>query len=373
MELQTMDPFSFADALGPEKVVHLYLPAQGIRGVVVVDNTSCGPAIGGVRLAPDVTAEEAFRLARAMTFKSAAAGLPHGGGKAVLVGDPHMPTADKERTIRVFADAIRDLRDYIPGPDMGTDERCMAWIHDEIGRAVGLPESIGGIPLDRLGATGFGLAACAEVASTYRDLSLMGARVAVQGFGNVGQHAAGFLAEKGAVLVAAADSSATLIDPDGLDVGALREWKREGGALAHYAGGKKAPPDAVIDADCDVWIPAARPDVLHADNVNRLRTRLVLQGANIPCTREAEKALDARDILVVPDFVANPGGLICAAVEYQGGSERQAFDLIDAKVRANTTAVLRESLRASSLPREAATRMARERVERAAALRRWHA
>ncbi len=372
MSPSTTDPFAFADALGPEKVLHIQVPALGIRGVAVVDNVARGPAIGGVRMAPDVTAEEAFRLARAMTYKSAAAGLAHGGGKSVLVGDPHMPAPEKERHIRAFACAIRDLIDYIPGPDMGTDEQCMAWIHDEIGRAAGLPEEIGGIPLDRLGATGFGLAASAEVGSRFCDLPLSGARVAVQGFGNVGQHAARFLAERGAVLVAAADSSATVSDAGGLDVAALRTWKGDGAALADYEKGEQGAPEAIVDVECEIWIPAARPDVLRADNVDRLRTRLVLQGANIPCTPDAERALHARDVVVVPDFVANAGGLICAAAEYGGRSERQAFDEIDAKVRANTEAVLREAQDAGVPPREAALRLAQTRVERAAATRRWH-
>src|SRR5574340_1259395 len=116
------DVFRFADDLGPLKIVHIYRPSVGLKAVVAVDNVACGPAIGGCRMAPDVTAEEAFRLARAMTFKNAAAGLPHGGGKSVIFADPKMPIGDKERLVRAFATAIADLVDYIPGPDMGTDE-----------------------------------------------------------------------------------------------------------------------------------------------------------------------------------------------------------------------------------------------------------
>jgi glutamate dehydrogenase/leucine dehydrogenase len=137
------DAFRFADELGPFKLVHICRPAIGLRAVVAIDNIACGPAIGGVRMAPDVSTEEAFRLARAMTFKNAAAGLPHGGGKSVIFADPKMPRAGKERLIRAFAAAIGNLTEYIPGPDMGTDELAMGWIKDEIGRAVGLPREIG--------------------------------------------------------------------------------------------------------------------------------------------------------------------------------------------------------------------------------------
>ena len=150
------DIFDFADELGPIKIVHVYDPKCGLKAVVAIDNVARGPSIGGIRMAPDVSAEEAFRLARAMTMKNSAANLPHGGGKSVIFGDPKMAPSNKEKLIRAFARGIRDLVEYIPGPDMGTDERCMAWIKDEIGRAVGLPPEIGGIPLDEIGATGLG-------------------------------------------------------------------------------------------------------------------------------------------------------------------------------------------------------------------------
>ena len=366
------DIFRFADDLGPAAIVHIHQPALGVKAVLAIDNVACGPSIGGVRMAPDVTAEEAFRLARAMTLKNAAAGLPHGGGKSVIIGDPRMNMEQKEQIVRAFARAIGPLTDYIAGPDMGTDETCMAWIKDEIGRSVGLPREIGGIPLDEIGATGFGLAACADVAQAFCDVKLAGARVAVQGFGSVGIHAARFLAEKGTVLVAAADSTATVLDPKGLDVAALAAHKRQGGALKDFRGANVAVPDAVIDADCDIWIPAARPDVIRADNVGRLKARLMIQGANIPVTPEAEATLHARGVLCVPDFIANAGGVICAAVEYHGGTEGGAFAAIDEKIRANTRAVLEEAARTRALPRKAAIALAERRVRHAISLRRWH-
>ena len=197
---------AITDDLGPAKVVLVRDPAAALEAIVVVDNTACGPAIGGIRMARDVTVNEVARLARAMTFKNAAAGLAHGGGKAGIVADPRMPAAEKARLIRAFGRAIRDLVEYVPGPDMGTDEACMGHLHDEIHRAVGLPRVLGGIPLDAIGATGFGLAIAAEVAAEFAGIRLRGARVAIQGFGAVGRHAARFLAERGAVLVAVADS-----------------------------------------------------------------------------------------------------------------------------------------------------------------------
>jgi len=365
------DPFGLADELGPYQVVYINRPAVGLRAVVAVDNVACGPAIGGARMAPDVTMEEAFRLARAMTFKNAAAGLAHGGGKSVIFGDPRMPAAQKERLIRAFAGAIADIRDYIVGPDMGTDELCMGWIKDEIGRAVGLPREVGGIPLDEIGATGLGLATAIETAKDDAGIDLRGARIAVQGFGAVGKHAARFLAERGAVLVAASDTSGTVADPAGLDITALIALKDEGRPLSDHTRGRKLDRDEIIDVECDVWIPAARPDVIRADNVGRLRAKMVAQGANIPCTADAERALHQNGVLVLPDFIANAGGVICAAVEYHGGTQSTALSTIVEKIRTNTRAVLDEAKRTRALPRKAAIALAEARVRAAMATRRW--
>jgi glutamate dehydrogenase/leucine dehydrogenase len=366
------DVFDLADEWGPAKVVHLNNAAAGLRAVVVVDNTACGPAIGGTRMAPDVSVEECARLARAMTFKNAAAGLPHGGAKSVIFADPGMQAADKEALMRAFACAIADLADYIPGPDMGTNEEAMAWVHDETGRAVGLPREIGGIPLDEIGATGLGVAVAAEVAEAFCDIALNGARVAVQGFGAVGEHAARFLARKGAVLVAAADSRGTVLKPDGIDVEALAKIKNDGGTVRDLGQGETLGRDAIVGVDCDIWIPAARPDVLRKDNVEQLKARLVVQGANIPATSDAEAVLHRRGILSIPDFIANAGGVICASVEYHGGSETAAMDAVVEKVERNTRSVLQQATSHGIEPRRAAETLAQQRVRRAMDLRRWH-
>ena len=133
------DVFQYADELGPAKILHVYEPCVGLKAILVVDNVAKGPSIGGIRMAPDVSLTECVRLARAMTFKNAAAGLPHGGGKVVVYADPNMAKSDKEPLMRALAKSLRTIEDYIMAPDMGTDEECMAWIRDEIGRVVGLP------------------------------------------------------------------------------------------------------------------------------------------------------------------------------------------------------------------------------------------
>jgi glutamate dehydrogenase (NAD(P)+) len=304
-----------------------------------------------------------------MTLKNAMAGLRHGGGKAVIAADPAEPAAVKERRVRAFARAIADLTDYVPGPDMGTDETAMAWVRDEIGRAVGLPRVLGGIPLDEVGATGFGLAVAAEVAAARRGLELRGARVAVQGYGAVGRHAARHLLERGAVVVAVADTGGTAVAPEGLDLAALDRVKAERRSVVAAPHVATAPREGILDVPCDIWIPAARPDVLTGDNVHRLDTRLVLQGANIPATPAAEALLHARGVLCLPDFVANAGGVICAAAEYAGGDESTAFAVIAAKIRANVAAVLDAA--GTRPPRSAAVALAEARVAEAMTYRRF--
>ncbi|WP_066424857.1 Glu/Leu/Phe/Val dehydrogenase [Anabaena sp. 4-3] len=354
--------FRFADDLGPSKIIHIYEPTTKLKAIVVVDNTACGAAIGGVRMAADVTTEEVFRLARAMTLKNAAAELPHGGGKSAILADPKLPLPTKERLIRTFARAIKDITEYIPGPDMGTNEQCMAWVKQETGRAVGLPRAMGGIPLDEIGATGFGICVCAEVASKFCHLDLHGARIVIQGFGSVGKHAARFLTAEGAILIAAADSQGTIFNPRGINVHELIAIKESGNSVIDYADGEKLHRDAVIDIECEIWIPAARPDVIHANNVNRLHTQMIICGANIPLTEEAESICHDRHILVVPDFIANAGGVICAAVEYDGGTQADALPAVANKILHNTTLVLEKSAQTGMLPRQAAMELAQQRV-----------
>ena len=173
------------------------------------------------------------------------------------------------------------------------------------------------------------------------------------------------------MLVAAADSRGAIYNPKGIDVAELIGIKARGQTVCDYREADKVERDAVIDVPCDIWIPAARPDVVHEDNVRRLNTRLVIQGANIPFTMEAEQYLHGQGVLCVPDFIANAGGVICAAMEYRGASQSGALAVIEEKLRANTEQVLERAKREQILPREAAMDLAVERVKRAMQLRRW--
>jgi glutamate dehydrogenase (NAD(P)+) len=365
------DVFSYADDLGPAKIIHVYEPSVNLKAVLVVDNVAKGPSIGGIRMAEDVSTEECVRLARAMTFKNAAAGLPHGGGKIVVYGDPKMDKKQKQKILRGLASSLRNEEDYIFAPDMGTDEECMAWIKDEVGRVVGLPREVGGIPLDEIGATGWGLSHVTDVALNFCDFDIKGARVVIQGFGAVGKNCALFLRDQGAVLVATADTQGIVYNADGLDVDALVKLKEQGKSVIEYSDAKKMNGDALIDIECDIWIPAARPDVIHDDNVGRLKTRLVVEGANIPITHSAETTLHKRGILCIPDFIANAGGVICAAMEYRGSNKTAVFQSIEEKLRRNTQMVLDRMKNENILPRQAAVELATERVRKAMSYRRF--
>jgi glutamate dehydrogenase (NAD(P)+) len=171
-------------------------------------------------------------------------------------------------------------------------------------------------------------------------------------------------------VVAASDSRGTIADAHGLDLDALDALKREGKSVAELEGAKASDRDAIVGIPCDIWIPAARPDVIRADNVDRLDAKLVLQGANIPVTAEAERALHERGVLSVPDFIANAGGVICAAVEYAGGTQTAAFHVIDEKLRYNMREVLERARETGVSPREAAEAMAEQRVRKAMTYRR---
>lgn len=355
--------FEYGDDLGPEKILHIYGPKTKLRAIVVVDNVASGPSIGGVRMASDVTTTEVWRLARAMTLKNAMACLPHGGGKSGILADPKTP--EKEHIIRTFARAIRNLEEYIPGPDMGTDETCMAYIYDEIGRSVGLPREIGGIPLDEVGATGYGVAESTDVAKDYINLDLKKARLTIEGFGNVGKNAAKFLSAKGVRLVAASDSKGTIYNPAGINVEELISVKENTGTVINYKDGEILETPKLLLISCDIFIPAARPDVINEGNADVIDTKLIVEGANIPITEGAEKMLHERGILYIPDFVANAGGVITAAVEYSGGTEEQAFDRIRATIRRNTKEVLDKVYTENLSPRESANLIARERVLKA--------
>lgn len=360
--------FGFADEIGPEKVIYFHDPKTHLRAILVVDNTALGPAVGGVRMAPNVTTAEVFRLARAMTLKNAAAGIPYGGAKSALLTESDV--VDRDEMLKVYARLLRDQVDYIPGPDMGTDEHCMAVMHCEIGRAAGLPAELGGIPLDEIGVTGYGAVEAAEIAARFVGRELKGARVAIEGFGAVGQACFRALIDKGARVVAVSDLHGGVFDPEGLDFEALitldpvtdkpnKLWNRR------FEGGRRISCAELFSLNVDVVIPGARPDVITVDNVSDVKAWLIVEAANIPISIEAESWLADHGVLVIPDFIANAGGVIAISVELRKGTVEESFQVAGQQIRANVKKVLEIARDESVLPRVAAETMARRRVMKA--------
>jgi len=365
---------SFADEWGPEKIVFVHDDRLRLNGVLVIDNTALGPGKGGIRLAPDVSVNEVFRLARAMTWKNAIAGLPFGGAKSGIKSNASTPQ-EKEVLLRGFARSLKQLVPdlYIAGPDMRTGEAEMAAFCSELGTgkaATGKPAALGGLPHE-LGSTGFGVAEATEVALASAGQTVSGASVAIEGFGNVGTFTAHFLSRKGAKIIAVSDSKGATFNKNGLEVEALINWKeKEKRDVSSFPYGTPMQIHALFGLEADVLIPGARPDALHAGNINDVKARVVVEAANTPVSenirgKHGEAILSERGILVVPDIVANAGGVISSYVEHVGGSEKQMFEMVREKIRSNTKLVLETAEKGSLLARVAAQHIAKERIRSA--------
>ena len=370
------DALSLIDEWGPEKIVVVSHRRTGMKGVLVIDNTARGMGKGGTRMSPGVTVDEVARLARVMTWKWAGVDLFYGGAKAGIVADPTSP--DKEAILRAFARALSNEvpREYVMGLDMGLTESDAAIIQDELGdrgAAVGTPEHLGGVAYDKLGVTGFGVAEAADAAAQRQGLPVAGSRVAIQGFGAVGSAAARRFAELGATVVAVSTAHGALHDPSGLDVSALLAAREEHGDhfVTRHHSGTALPSGSELTADCDILVPAALQDVIDHTVAQEIKAKLVVEGANLPTSPGAQNVLAERDITVIPDFVANAGGVVAAAfamdARYSGFRPDPAtiFETISTRLRANTVTVLDEARRRDVTPHAAGRNLAEERVRTA--------
>lgn len=357
------------DKYGPEYVVEVYDAKTGMQGVLVMDNLARGLGKGGIRFVPDITTNEVMGLARAMTWKNALADIPFGGAKSGIRGDPKK--VDKEAYVRAFARAIKPYVPsmYIAGPDMNVTEKEMAVFVDEIGNrdaATGKPASLGGLPHE-LGSTGFGVFKATQVAAEHLKLDLSGATVAIEGFGNVGTFAMKFLTEVGAKVVAVSDSKGTIYNEKGLNYAKLMEAKSQKGTVTAYKDGKVLPNDALFGMKVDVLIPGARPNVITAANASDVKARIISEAANIPISRQVEDSLTKRGILIIPDFIANAGGVISSYAELRGYNEKEMFSIVEEKIVKNTR--LSISRMKGNDVRAAGESIAKERVEDAMMMR----
>ncbi len=361
------------DEFGFERIIEVYDQKTGMQGVCVIHNTARGPGKGGIRMVPDLTTEEVMGLARAMTWKNAMADLPFGGAKSGIRADPRKLTPEqKEAHIRAFARKIGEVipSRYIAGPDMNITEREMAQFADELGTPMactGKPSSVGGLPHE-LGSTGFGVAVSARTAVEHAGKSLEGMTVAIEGFGNVGTFTMKFLTEWGAKVVAVSDSKGTIYDKNGLDYAALMRVKAEKGTVT-AAAGERLEAAKLFEIPADILVPGARPDVIHAGNVANIKAKMVAEAANLPAKYEIEQALMKRGVVVLPDFVANAGGVISSYCETMGWDPETMFKVVEGKVKSNTRVMLERAN--DNDTRKAAMEIARERVSDAMRFRGW--
>ena len=322
------------------------------HGYRVQHNNARGPMKGGLRYHPEVDLDEARALASLMTWKTAVVDLPYGGAKGGIDLDPKTLRPDQvERVTRTFIERIHLIigpNEDIPAPDVNTNPQVMAWIVDEYskfngytpGVVTGKPIEIGG-SAGRNSATGRGVAAVTERAASDMGLNLDGATIAIQGFGNVGSWSAHFLSEMGAKIVAASDVDGGVFLGDGLDVARLRAIVDAGGSVVEYEGAERIDNETLLTSDVDVLVPAALGGVLNRNNARDVRARLVVEGANAPTTPAADEILDERGITVIPDILANAGGVTVSYFEWV--QNLQQFRWTAERVDAELTRILSDA------------------------------
>jgi len=362
------------DKWGPEKIIVVHDTRTGMKGMLVIDNTARGMGKGGCRIAPDVTLWDCFRLARTMTWKWAIADVFLGGAKAAIVVDPKDP--NKEEIVRAFVRAIRKFLpdEYVFGNDMGFSGKDEAIVIDECGGdarvAIGTPAALGGLPYDEMGLTGYGVAEVTGVAVEYCGLNLNEASIAIQGLGAVGSFTARYLSQKGAKIVAISSIEGALYDPNGLNIERLCKLREECGdsAINEYAEAKVIPTGEEVKLGVDILIPAARGDVINEENAGDVKAKLIVEGANFPITNGAERILDEKGVLIVPDIVANAGAAIGAGLamhqrySYCGIEQCEIYSTIRQKITSNVSLVLNEARKRNRSPRQVALEIAQERV-----------
>ncbi|MDO8728991.1 MAG: Glu/Leu/Phe/Val dehydrogenase [bacterium] len=365
------------DKYGPEYVVEVRDAKVGMEGFLVVHNTALGPGKGGIRMTPNITVEEVKRLASTMTWKNALAGIPFGGAKAGIRWDASKG-ADKKEIVQSFARAIKPflIKKYIGGPDVNSGEKEMQWFVEAVNNwraATGKPANYCmkvfghkgekcGIPHE-FGSTGYGVAEATAVAAQFVNLLAKGASVAIHGFGNVGTFVYTYLTEMGFRIVALADAKGAVYSPNGFDDRVIKKVISEKISLIEAFTQNKIPTQEFWSLPIDILIPASVTDVINDSNKDGIKAKVIVEAGNIPMSESIEEELFSRGILIVPDFVANAGGVISSYAEYRGYNAKKMFDLVKRKIVKSTEEVLRQSIQTKKNPRVVAMQIAINKVE----------
>lgn len=342
----------------------------GMTGFLVVESTAVGPGKGGMRMTANVSLEEVARLADTMTWKNSLFELPFGGAKSGIVwlgGDSKL----KEQFVRSFARQIKKYipKQYVAGPDVNSGEQEMVWIADELklwGASTGKPASFCetksgkkfcGLPHE-LGSTGYGVAVSAGVTAKLLEMDPSQTSVGIHGFGNVGTFAAKHLLEAGFKVVLIAGSKGAVYRPKGFTLAEIEAVIARGQTLTDLSG-KKLTDDQFWATPVDIMIPASVTNVINETNFKTIQAKLIVEGGNIPMTEDIEQQLHRHGKVIVPDFVANGGGIISSYAELQGFSPEAMFKLVEEKISRATTEVMEKSISASHYARDVAIKLAK--------------
>ena len=321
-------------------------------GYRVQHDNSRGPFKGGLRYSPDVDIDEVRALASLMTWKTAVVGIPYGGAKGGICVDPaQLSAGELERLTRRFVQGIHlvigDNID-IPAPDVNTNSQVMAWFMDEYNKFHGFhPGVVTGKPVDMFGslgrdeATGRGVLIATEEYLRTQDKKISDATFVVQGFGNVGSHSARLIHERGGKVVAIGDHTASYYDHEGIHIPAALAWIKERKVLAGWTGAPSIPRYEILFQECDVLVPAALGSVITAENADRIKARVIIEGANGPTTPEADDLLHARGVVIVPDIYANAGGVTVSYFEWV--QNIQQFYWEELRVRTELERIMRRA------------------------------
>jgi len=344
----------------PERELIVHFPVtmddgriEMFTGFRVQHSSARGPGKGGVRYSPDVTLDEVRALASWMTWKCAVVNIPFGGAKGGVICDPEkLSQGELERMTRRYTAEIIDFigpeKDVL-APDLGTSEQTMAWIMDtysmHMGHTVtsvvtGKPLNIGG-SRGRTEATGHGLQVVCDESLRYLKMNIDGCRVVIEGFGNVGSNAARLMMERGYKIVGIAERDGGLSNPNGIDIHQLIEYERRNNTILGFRNAEATPSEELLVSECDVLIPAATENTITSRNADRIQARIIVEGANGPTTAVADEILAEKRIFVMPDILANAGGVTASYFEWV--QDRQGYFWKEAAVNEQMEAILRES------------------------------
>jgi glutamate dehydrogenase (NAD(P)+) len=346
----------------PTREIIVHIPVQMDDGSIEVftgyrvqHSMARGPAKGGIRYAPDVSLDEVRALASWMTWKCAVVNIPFGGAKGGIICDPkHMSEGELERMTRRYTAGIIDFigpEKDVPAPDVNTNEQTMAWIMDtysmHIGQTctavvTGKPINIGG-SRGRREATGRGVSVCCDEALKYLGMTVEGCRVIVQGFGNVGSNAANALYRKGYTVIGITEFDGALYNEHGIDVPALLEHRKKAGTINGFAKAEAYDKDELILRPCEILVPAAMENVITSQNADRIRAKILCEGANGPTTSVADEILEEKKVFVVPDILANAGGVTASYFEWV--QDRMGYFWTEAEVNQRLDAIMTESFK----------------------------